>query len=131
LHHFLTAFYRSLREFGRGGNQEALNCEIVAQFRISIPPLAEQEMLCDYLRTALQESLRAQARIEHEISLLREYRSRLIADVVTGKLDVRAAATSLPDEPDEPEALDDIDALAEVEDDAEGDLDDTPEEAAA
>ena len=35
---------------------------------------------------------------EREISLLREYRTRLIADVVTGKLDVREAAVRLPDE---------------------------------
>ena len=36
------------------------------------------------------------ARTEREISLLREYRTRLIADVVTGKLDVRAAVRTLP-----------------------------------
>ena len=46
-------------------------------------------------------------RVQREISLLREYRTRLIADVVTGKLDVRAAAAALPEEGEEPEALDD------------------------
>ena len=35
---------------------------------------------------------------QREIDLLREYRTRLIADVVTGKLDVREAASRLPDE---------------------------------
>ena len=34
-------------------------------------------------------------RARNEIALLREYRSRLIADVVTGKLDVRGAAAEL------------------------------------
>ena len=57
---------------------------------------------------------------EREISLLREYRTRLIADVVTGKLDVREAAARLPPEPDlstcdtqagEPEPLDEADDL--------------------
>jgi type I restriction enzyme S subunit len=43
---------------------------------------------------------------EREIELLREYRTRLIADVVTGKLDVREAAAALPDEAHEPEPLD-------------------------
>ena len=38
------------------------------------------------------------ARYEREITLLREYRTRLTADVVTGKLDVRAAAAQLPEE---------------------------------
>ena len=32
----------------------------------------------------------------HQVELLREYRTRLIADVVTGKLDVRDAAAALP-----------------------------------
>jgi type I restriction enzyme S subunit len=36
------------------------------------------------------------SRIHREIDLIREYRVRLIADVVTGKVDVRAAAASLP-----------------------------------
>jgi type I restriction enzyme S subunit len=35
---------------------------------------------------------------EREISLLREYRTRLVADVVTGKLDVRKVAKDLPEE---------------------------------
>jgi type I restriction enzyme, S subunit len=38
------------------------------------------------------------SRLEREIELLREYRSRLVADVVTGRLDVREAAACLPDE---------------------------------
>ena len=38
------------------------------------------------------------ARLEREIELLREYRTRLVADLVTGKLDVREAATHLPKE---------------------------------
>jgi type I restriction enzyme S subunit len=36
--------------------------------------------------------------LEREIELLREYRTRLVADVVTGKLDVREAAARLPDD---------------------------------
>ncbi|WP_437947057.1 hypothetical protein WME98_40500 [Sorangium sp. So ce296] len=49
---------------------------------------------------------------EREISLIREYRTRLVADVVTGQLDVRAVAARLPtSDPDEP-------APADLEDDA-------------
>ena len=50
-------------------------------------------------------------RTEHEIDLLREYRTRLIADVATGKLDVRDEAAKLPDEIEEMEevVLDDDD----------------------
>ena len=47
--------------------------------------------------------------------ILREYRTRLVADVVTGKVDVRDVATRLPDEAplDAPE--DDIDGIGEDE----------------
>jgi type I restriction enzyme S subunit len=55
------------------------------------------------------------ARGDHEIALLREYRIRLIADVVTGKLDVREAAARLPDEVDEPEPVDKTEADTDVE----------------
>jgi type I restriction enzyme S subunit len=37
-------------------------------------------------------------RLESEIKFLREYRARLVADVVTGKLDVREAAARLPED---------------------------------
>ena len=36
--------------------------------------------------------------------------TRLIAHVVTGKLDVREAPANLPDEPEEPEQIEDSDA---------------------
>lgn len=48
---------------------------------------------------------------KQEISLLNEYRTRLIADVVTGKLDVREAAAILPDEQIESELLGEENAL--------------------
>ena len=43
--------------------------------------------------------------LRRQIAFLEEYHARLIADVVTGKLDVREVAASLPDEADEPEPL--------------------------
>ena len=46
---------------------------------------------------------RVLGRVACEIDLIREYRTRLVADVVTGQLDVRDAAAGLPE----------IDALAE------------------
>jgi type I restriction enzyme S subunit len=65
----------------------------------------------------------------HEVELLREYRTRLIADVVTGKLDVREAVASLPDEPEEPEAIGET--LAEDEEAADYEIEAVAEEAEA
>ena len=41
----------------------------------------------------------AMERTAREIELLREFRTRIINDVVTGRLDVREAAACLPDDP--------------------------------
>ena len=68
---------------------------------------------------------------QREIDLLREYRTRLIADVVTGKLDVREAAARLPDEVGEPEPLDEIEAEGHTDETGEDDSDAVPEEVEA
>ena len=72
--------------------------------------------------------------LRRQIELLREYRIRLIANVVTGKLDVREAAARLPDEVEEPEPREEpreeTDALTDGEEEPTDDLDTAPEEAA-
>lgn len=64
--------------------------------RIPVPPAAEQRQIISRLDSDLSGINTATSRLEHEITLLREYRTRLTSDVVTGKLDVRAAASRLP-----------------------------------
>jgi hypothetical protein len=49
------------------------------------------------------------------IELLNQYRIRLFADVVTGKLDVREAAARLPEEPAEEETLQEMEPSKEPE----------------
>ena len=61
------------------------------------PPQAEQNAIMTYLETATAKLDGAIAGARRQIELLREYRTRLISDVVTGKLDVREAAANLPD----------------------------------
>ena len=65
---------------------------------VCLPPLAEQTAILGYLHEAVANTGTAIAGARREIELLREYRTRLIADVVTGKLDVREAAAALPAE---------------------------------
>ena len=62
------------------------------------PPRAEQQEIERHLSISLERIETLENRNEREISLLHEYRTRLISDVVTGKLDVRKAAADLPDE---------------------------------
>ena len=92
---------------------------------LPLPPFPEQTAIVEYLDRATADIDTAISRTHRQIELLQEYRTRLIADVVTGKLDVREAVARLPDE--EPEPLDDRDALS----DATDDLDVVPAEAKA
>jgi type I restriction enzyme S subunit len=130
----LHGAYAQLRSISddSGSTKGALTCADIKHFRLALPSLSEQAAIFASVEVETRTCSAAIDRAQHEISLLREYRTRLIADVVTGKLDVRAAATSLPDEADEPEAIDDTDMLAEADEDAtDGDLDAAPEEAEA
>ena len=68
---------------------------------IVLPPLSEQTAIVEYLDKATADIDNAIARARRQVELLEEYRTRLIADVVTGKLDVRAAAARLPEETEE------------------------------
>ena len=114
----LTAAYKTLRAISEdsGSTKGALTCEDLKRFKIAIPPAEEQQDLLRYINSETHTLNTTISRFEREIDLLREYRTRLIADVVTGKLDVREAATRLPEiestPADEPE-------LAEMEDSGE------------
>jgi type I restriction enzyme S subunit len=66
--------------------------------RLPVPPLEEQEKIISGITSETSTLTAAIARLDREIELLREYRTRLTADVVTGKLDVCEAAKSLPSE---------------------------------
>jgi len=109
-----------------------LSLESVRHLPTLLPLLKEQSEIVSFLERRTSQLCELILKAEHEIELLREYRTRLIADVVTGKLDVREAAARLPEEADEPEPLEDADALAEGNEEGEGAaLDAAPEEAEA
>lgn len=90
-----------LAEGAKGTTMEGLNMQILGKLLILVPPLHEQDAICDFLDSEVVTFDIAITRTEREIALIREYRTRLVADIVTGQLDVRAAAAKLPDEPRE------------------------------
>jgi len=58
------------------------------------PPLQEQTAILKAISEATAELERASRIAQREITLVRAYRTRLVSDVVTGKLDVREAANA-------------------------------------
>ncbi len=98
-----------------GGTKQGLGLGDVKSVFIPVPSLEEQRKVCTHLDREVARFQEAISRLEREIELLREYRTRLVADVVTGKLDVRSAAAHMPCEPEEPEAAPGAEELIEPE----------------
>jgi type I restriction enzyme S subunit len=92
LHHVFVTAYKPLREFGRGGQQDALNCDILKAFRIPLPPIDEQRRISRFLDQSRDKSSSVCDLIERHIEKLREYRQALITAAVTGKIDVSKEA---------------------------------------
>ena len=66
----------------------------------TLPPQAEQTAISRYVDHLTTGTAAGIERTRRQIALLREWRERLVTDVVTGKLDVRGAAVALPEEED-------------------------------
>ena len=95
-----TEAYRAnylIRSTGITSSRLRLYPESFLDIPIMCPPSNEQENIVEYLERATADTNAANARARRQIELVQEYRTRLIADVVTGKLDVREAASRLPE----------------------------------
>ena len=93
--------------------QGNLNVERIGGMWLPFPPFPDQLEIVAGIDRDIFPITTAISRFEREIELLREYRTRLVADVVTGKLDVREAAAKLPDEVQTLEFEEDLVALEE------------------
>jgi type I restriction enzyme S subunit len=97
-----------------GVTRYGLSHSAIKAISLPVAPFDDQEPLADRIDEATATLSRAIGRVNREIDLIHEYRTRLIADVVTGKVDVRHLAP-LPgsvefgdiDSIDAEEALDD------------------------
>jgi type I restriction enzyme S subunit len=115
--------------FSVGATMDSLNTGILKGVPVLLPSASEQRQLLDRIAQEARSIQRAVSDATREIDLLREYRTRLIADVVTGKLDVREAAARLPEEAEEPEPPDKADILSDAEKEPSDERDAVPEEA--
>lgn len=91
--------------------------------KVDLPliPLEEQKEIAEYITTEVAKIDRALPVFQKEVELLREYRTRLISDVVTGQIDVRDAVIPeyTPEEDAESSTDEDGEDAEEVAEDAE------------
>ena len=113
-----------------GSTFDRINVADVKGLLIVVPPRHEQDSIAAFLDESLVETERVIDRCRLEQDLLREYRVRLVADVVTGKVDVREAAARLPEEVEEIEPRDKDEGTADAEEAAD-ELESVAEEAEA
>lgn len=117
---------------GSSGTMPKIAQGHIKSWRILLPPMGEQQRIVESIDSDIAPVDIAISRLEREIELLREYRTRLVADVVTGKLDVREAAAKLPEQAGDLEPLDDVDAVTEDDEESgKADLNTVPEETEA
>lgn len=96
-------FQSQLRLRATGSTAEGIKASKLPQLIVIRPPMREQLHIVASVDSALQRYEQSTAKARVEINLIREYRTRLISDVVTGKIDVRnAAPADLPPFDDEP-----------------------------
>ncbi len=108
-----SIFYDQVLAGTTGTAQFNVSTNDVGKVTFTLPSVTEQTAICDWLDGALAKPNELIARTEREIALMQEYRTRLTADLVTGKLDVREAAAKLPDLPADTSA--DEEVLEEIE----------------
>ena len=85
--------------------QPNLSMTDLGNFCLPLPSLPEQSAIVEHLEDVTSELATVVSHVRRQVALLQEYHTRLIADVVTGKLDVCEAATTPPEI--EPLAADD------------------------
>lgn len=119
---YMTAFFRehALAQ-SNTVTMESLRRPVLASFRVAVPDENAQRALVERIEAQVVDTAQVVEKTQREIALLREFRTRLVADVVTGQVDVRAIAASLPDTPEQDTDLDSLldddleDALGEGE----------------
>jgi type I restriction enzyme S subunit len=102
--------YEQAQLFTRGATNQDLGLGRMKGIVFALPPLSEQERTLRAVEDQTEELVLLVQQARREIDLLREYRTRLIADVVTGKVDVREAAARLPEDTGDVEPLDEAEA---------------------
>lgn len=88
LYYWLYANKVVLNSFGQGSTFMELPREKFAMLKISIPPLPEQTAIANYLDEQTAKIDRLSDTVNQTIASLKEYRSALITQAVTGKIKV-------------------------------------------
>lgn len=74
---------------GSSDSMQNISQEVVKELKVLLPPMKEQAEIVSFIKEESQTIQYGIAQAEKEIELIQEYRTTLISDAVTGKIDVR------------------------------------------
>lgn len=81
---FIQSLYRGIRE-----RSSDFNFQVFGNQYLFVPPLKEQQQIVEYINRKTTEIDRLMVELTYQVEYLKEYKQRLIADVVTGKINVQ------------------------------------------
>ncbi|MFA5514234.1 MAG: restriction endonuclease subunit S [Sphaerochaetaceae bacterium] len=87
-----SEFIRIVNDSTFGSKMPRASWGFIGGLKISCPPLSEQTAIVSHIEKETATINTTIATIEKEIALVQEYRTALIAEAVTGKIDVRGYA---------------------------------------
>lgn len=95
---FLHAFdlIKGFYNIGASGVRQSLNWDVIKTLRVPVPPIDEQNEILAAIHAECKRIDFSQQSIQKQIDRLKEFRTRLISDVITGQMDVRGI--EIPDD---------------------------------
>jgi type I restriction enzyme, S subunit len=89
---FYKLMSMDLINFDTGSSNPTINRNVVHPTKVGWPPIEEQDAIVEYLEVKEERINKLQGRLQDAVRILKEYRSSLITNAVTGKIDVRSGA---------------------------------------
>ncbi len=89
LQYWFTAKKEHIINLSVGGGQPNISQQILRNVRLGAPSFDEQLEIVEYLKDKESKFINLKNKLMNEIELLKEYKTALISEVVTGKVDVR------------------------------------------
>jgi type I restriction enzyme S subunit len=89
LFYWFIANKQSIVNLSKGGGQPNISSEILKNIKLACPDKVEQDLIVEYIKLKTNRIDLLINKIQNEKDLLDQYKSALISEVVTGKVDVR------------------------------------------
>lgn len=89
------SFQSDLQRYATGSTALGIKASKLNKLKLVLPPVVEQKLIVSFLGSSHSYIEALNSKIQNQIILLQEYRTALISNAVTGKIDVRDTPTDI------------------------------------